>query len=159
MATLNHHDYLSLLQEVQKTLVQLTEIAQSKTDAVCGDDLMGLNDCMKREQALSLALRGYEQKRLAAMPVLGLEGVPLSMLAAHYPLDSQMEAKEVSESVLRQYHLYKSASEVARTTLECNLHQIEKILAEAGVEPVPGFGYGAGDMVAPPPSMRTDFRA
>ena len=157
--SLNHHDYLSLLREVSTTLEQLTDIAQHKTDAVLRDDLMGLDECMKQEQALSLALRGFEQKRLAALPGLDLVGVPLSMLSVHYPLDCQSEAKAVSEGLLNQYLIYNSAAEVARSTLECNLHQIEKILAEAGADPVPGFGYGVAGPVDPPPAMRTDFRA
>lgn len=156
---LNHNDYLSLLQEVSRTLEHLTGIAQKKTEAVRKDDLVALDECMKQEQALSLALRGYEQKRLAALPALGLVDVPLSMLSTHYPLDHQMEAKSVSEALLTQYRLYNSAAEVARSTLECNLHQIEKILAEAGVDPVPGFGYGTANSAVPPASMRTDFRA
>ncbi|MDF2838894.1 MAG: hypothetical protein K0S60_597, partial [Evtepia sp.] len=52
-----------------------------------------------------------------------------------------MEAKEISEELRCQYELFKGASEVARTTLECNLHQIEKTLAELGKDKDIGLGY------------------
>jgi hypothetical protein len=34
--------------------------------------------------------------------------------------------------------LYRSASDVARTTLECNLHQIERMMADESERPVGG---------------------
>lgn len=159
MTALTHTEYLALLQEVSSTLEKLTEVAQLKTAAVRMDDLATLNECMKQEQALSLALRGFEQKRTASLPALGLVGVPLSTLSSHYPLDHQMEAKAVSESALRHYRLYQSAAEVARNTLESNLHQVESFLAGAGVEAPPSFTYSGDGYAAPPQALRTDFRA
>lgn len=155
---LDYDAYLELLQNVSDTLTHLTRVSQEKSDAVRRDDLAGLDACMKQEQALSLTLRGYEQRRASAQACLGLEGVTLSALASHYPEERQLEAKAVSEELLRRYRLYQSASEVARSTLECNLHQIEQILASAGVEAASGTGY-VPPSVAPPQGLRTNFRA
>lgn len=150
--------YLSLLREISRTLVSLTETAHQKIAAVRQDDLAALNECIKREQALSLSLRGFEQKRAAATQALGLGSVPLSGLAAHCPTELQPEAKAAAEELLQNYQLYRSAAEVARSTLECNLHQIEKILAASGEEDVAGVGYAAAQP-EPPAPLKTDFRA
>lgn len=151
--------YLSLLREISRTLVSLTETAQQKTAAVRQDNLAVLNECLKREQALSLSLRGFEQKRAAATKDLGFdESIPLSGLAAHYPVELQPEAKAAAEELLQNYQLYRSASEVARSTLECNLHQIEKVLAASGEAEISGAGYDAAQP-EPPAPMKTDFRA
>jgi hypothetical protein len=60
------------------------------------------------------------------------------------------EAKQVVEQLRQQYQVYKGVSEAARAALECGLHEIEKVLGEAGAEPV-------GDEL--PAKMRTDIHA
>ncbi len=150
MAAMDYAGYLALLDSLCSTLDQLAGVEREKTAAVRGDDLKTLNECMKKEQAFALSLRGLEQKRLPALAQLGLGGVPLGGLAAHYPADMQLKARETVERLQSSYRVYASAAEVARSTLECNLHQIEKIIRDMGVDPA--------DNPGPPPSMRTDIR-
>lgn len=125
-----YEEYLKFLESLGQTLEQLTELAMEKADAVRKDDLVRLNACMNREQALSLALRSMDRKRETLLKQMGLEDVTLSGLAGRYPPALQARAREVAGRTQDQYRIYASAAEVAQTTLECNLHQIEKILAE-----------------------------
>jgi len=150
--------YLTLLRDLGETLANLTEIEQQKINAVRQDDLSLLNDCMKQEQVLSLTLRGYEQKRQTILHAQNMDDVPLGSLSAHVPEAYRAEAKQVSESLLRQYQLFNGAFEVAQNTLECNLHQIEKLLHDLGAEPTPASAYHERALDLPP-SLRTDFRA
>ena len=62
----------SLLEKLGQTLDQLGGIEKEKTDAVRRDDLLKLDSCMKREQAVSMTLRTLEQKRAALLPALGV---------------------------------------------------------------------------------------
>ncbi|MEG2222808.1 MAG: hypothetical protein RRY95_08790, partial [Oscillospiraceae bacterium] len=95
----------------------------------------------------------------AALLTLQLRDVTLRELPARYPQELQSEAKATADQVLEQYQIYQSAAEVARSTLECNLHQIEAILAAASAaEPAPLSGYRPASP-EPPPGMKTDFRA
>lgn len=158
MGTVDFRGYLALLQELGKTLERLTAIEQDKTKAALNDELDVMNECMKQEQAMSLALRGFEQRQQAALKALGLTDVPLSSLAAHAPEDLAMETRKVVEALQTQYALFHGAFEVAQNTLECNLHQVEKILADLGAVPVEGLGYEDPGPELPKP-MRTDFRA
>lgn len=48
------------------------------------------------------------------------------------------EAKAAAAKLRDRYVLYRSASDVARTTLECNLHQIERLLADEADAPLGG---------------------
>jgi len=150
--------YLTLLRDLKATLSQLTDIEHEKTQAVRNDDLNGLNLCMKQEQALSLSLRGFEQKQQAARVDLGLENVPLRDLAAHAPPPLQAETLQLAQELRLQYQVFHAAFEVAQNTLECNLHQIEKVLTDLGGEPRSTIGYeDPGPSL--PQNMRTDFRA
>ena len=122
-------DYLKLMRSLSKTLGDLTEVEHDKNAAAARGDLRGVEECMKREQVLSLTLRGYDQKRETMLAQLGLRNVTLKELERHSPPDLRMETKAAVEELRRQYELFQAASEVTRDTLEVNLRAIERIQA------------------------------
>lgn len=133
-----YREYFAFMEQLGQTLDQLTELAKEKTAAVRQDDLVGVDSCMKREQALGLSLRAMDKKRDALLAAMGLENVTLSGLAQHCPEEIRTEAKAAADKLRDRYELYRSASDVARTTLEVNLHQIEKMMADEADAPVGG---------------------
>lgn len=54
---MEYSDYLALLSELCQLFDQISHVEQQKIDAVQGHALDELNEAMKREQALTLALR------------------------------------------------------------------------------------------------------
>ena len=150
--------YLDLLRELSGSLDRLTGLAKEKTAAVRKDDLMGLDAALKQEQAMSLALRGLEQKRLTLLKGLGLENTPLTELPANCPAELRNETKKAVETLRRSYEVYRTAADVARDTLECNLHELEKLVEQMGGRQTGGAGYAAPS-AEPPKKMKTDFRA
>lgn len=148
---------LDMFDKLADCLGQLAELARQKTEAVRTDDLMALDQALKQEQALTLSIRGLESKNDALLKELGLKQVPLSRLPEHYPPELQLKAKQTVDNLHNQYDLYLSAAEVARNTLECNLHEIEKFLMQQGVDPSAGPGYTSLNL-EPPAPMKTDIR-
>ncbi len=140
-------EYLRFLEKLTGVLEQLTDIAKEKCGAVRKDNLAGLDDCMKREQVLSLSLRSMDRQREKMLAELGLSGVPLSGLAHRCPEELQMQAKQTADKLRRQFKVYQSAAETARSMLEINLHEIEKHM-----------GAGASNDGAPSDPV-TDLRA
>jgi len=65
--------YLALLGELSNSLDQLAGLAKQKNTAIRKDDLLALDQVLNQEQAMSLALRGQEQKRAKLLRELGLE--------------------------------------------------------------------------------------
>lgn len=120
-------DYLNFMKKLSRTLEELAQVEREKNDAVSEGNLSRVEECMKREQAMSLTLRGYDQKREKMLSELGLRGVTLSQLEEHSPDELQLETKAVVEELRRQYKLFQAASQVARDTLEINLRGIEQI--------------------------------
>lgn len=151
------NEYLLLLDQIRSELEHLTKLEQEKTEAVRNNDLLALDQVIRQEQAASLAFRGLEQKQLTLLHTIGLEHVALSSLAENFPPDMRLEAKQTVENLQTQYQIYCSCSEVARNTLECNLHEIDKIIAKS-IHPVEGPGYQAKSPDTPV-GMKTDFRA
>ena len=133
-----YREYFGFMGELGKLLDRLTELAKEKAAAVRHDDLLTVDNCMKQEQVLSLSLRAMDKKREALLAGMGLKDVALSDLAQHCPEEIRREARDASEELRTRYMLYRSASDVARTTLECNLHQIERMLADEADAPVGG---------------------
>ena len=64
-------DMLKLIRDLTRTLEDLTETQKNVASAVRTDDLEKLGECMKREQALSLALRNADQRRIKLQAELG----------------------------------------------------------------------------------------
>ena len=149
---------LTLFESIANHLRQLTELAKRKTTAVRKSDLLELDRIMKEEQAQSLALRGLEQKRISLLSQFELGNVPLTELPSRFPSQLQQKARESTEMLRREFSIYRSAAEIARNTLECNLHEVEKFLAAAGAANDIGTDYRNGEVDAPP-QMKADFRA
>ena len=133
-----YREYFAFMGELGKLLDRLTELAKEKAAAVRRDDLLAVDSCMKREQALGLSLRAMDKKRETLLDGMGLKDVSLSDFAQRCPEEIRKEARDASEELRVRYMLYRSASDVARTTLECNLHQIERMLADEADAPVGG---------------------
>jgi hypothetical protein len=125
-----YREYFGFMEQLGGLLDQLAELAREKTAAVRRDDLLAVDGCMKREQALSLSLRSMDRKRETLLKGMGLQDVSLSGFVQHCPEEIRIEAKAATEKLRSRYALYRSAADVARTTLECNLHQIEKLMEE-----------------------------
>lgn len=151
MAGTSWQDYLKLLRGLSRTIEQLTQVERDKNEAASSGDLKGVEECMKREQVLSLSLRGYDQKRTAMLADLGLEGVRLSGLAAHSPEELRLETRDAAEELRRQYALFQAASKAARHTLEINLRAIEQLQAQQAGD--------AAQAAEERKTHQTDFRA
>ena len=106
---------------------------------------------MKREQVLSLTLRGYDQKRDKLLAELGMTGLTLNQMESRSPEELRLETKAVAEELRRQYEIFQAASGAARNTLEVNLRAIERMQAvQAG---------DAAEAEETRKNHQTDFRA
>ena len=152
--------YLDTLDGISQDLDKLAGLCRKQSDTVRHDDLIALNEVMKQEQVLGLSLRGREQKRQKQAIQLGLDGSRLSALPQLVPKSLLPKAQASVEHLRRSYDGYQNAAQVARHTLEINLHEIDKILIAQGVDPAQAAAGYAPDVAAEPPTnMKTDFRA
>ena len=155
----DHQAYLKLLRELGDCLDRLGELSEQKAQTVRADDLLAMDEVLKQEQVLSLSLRGLEQRRVKLLAKLGLSDVPLAELPGKYPPELMDEAKQTVEGLRSSFKVFRARADMARSLLELNLHQIDKMIVAAGADPADvGAGYKAPGM-EPPKNMKTDFRA
>lgn len=119
-------DLLDLLDETGGELEQLTDLAHEKTAAVLHADLTALDSVMKREQAAAMRLRALDRRRGELLRELGAQDTPLSALPSRCPADLRQDARETAGRLRERADLYRAAADVARTTLEVDLHEIGK---------------------------------
>ena len=144
-------DYLKLMRSLSHTMKELSQVERDKNAAAARGDLQGVEACMKREQVLSLTLRGYDQKRDKLLAELGMTGLTLNQMESRSPEELRLETKAVAEELRRQYEIFQAASGAARNTLEVNLRAIERMLAvQAG---------DAAEAEETRKNHQTDFRA
>lgn len=158
-----YRSYLNFLRSICRGLERLTDLNVKKLAAAQQDDLMGLNDLLNQEQAQALNFRGLELTRDKLLPQLGLAGVPMSEIPGRFPPAMQAEARQAVAELKDRYAAYRQAAGKTRTLLEQNLHEVDSIIVQLGGPPAggpsgPGYG-GETEGSAPPPSMKTDFRA
>lgn len=129
-------DMSALLEELTAVLCDLAETQHGVVAAVRSDDLAQLGECMKHEQMLSLSIRSIDQRRIALQKQLGIENVTISDLPAKAPdTDTRDKIRDAAQKLTSQYQVTQSAVEVARSALECSLHNVEKQLSSLGVNP------------------------
>lgn len=157
-----YRSYLSFLRSMSRGLESLTGLNEKKLTAAQQEDLMGLNELLNQEQAQALNFRGLELTRDRLLPQLDLEGVPMDEVPGRFPPAMQAEARQTVEELKERYTVYRRAAGKTRTLLEQNLHEVENIIVQLGGSPAAPAGPGYGkepEGSAPPPSMKTDFRA
>jgi len=152
MKEITFQDYLELLKQLTHILEELTAIERKKTQAVCQDDLLLLSECMKQEQAMTLTLRGLDRKREAMLAEIELKEIPLSKLSEKAPVDERLNTKQIVEDLHRQYTLFRGTADVARDTLEINLHEIEKMMRKLD------RNHSQSHQDKLPSNIRTDFK-
>ena len=155
---MEYQQYLSLLSNLLQEIEHLTETAGKKREALQEHDLDQLNDCIKQEQAISLRLRGLEQKREKILSALGYSQITLQEMPKHCPKEYEGETRNLAERISRAYQMLQSIQTASRTMMEHDLRLIQKELENRGIAPEMDENYQQISG-AQPPEMRTDFRA
>ena len=148
--------YLELLQSILSNLSQLTKLVHRKLEVAQHDDLEALAEILNHAQALALALRGLEQKRLNLLRELDLSEVPLAQLSAHFPPEMEEAVRQTAVELMEQYRTYHDGAQTARGILEHNLREVDRVLAVLNADPAGNPGHVT--QTPSSPSAKADFR-
>ena len=148
--------YLELLQSILSNLSQLTKLVHRKIEVAQMDDLEALDEILNEEQALALAFRGLEQKRLNLLRELDLSEVPLAQLSAHFPPEMEEAVRQTAAELMEQYRTYHDGALTARGILEHNLREVDRVLAVLNADPAGNPGHVT--QTPSSPSAKADFR-
>ena len=124
----NIDKFIEVIQEIIDFFEQFQVLEKAKLEAVSRNDIIYLEDCMKKEQAEILVLRGLERKQLEVQKELGFENATFREIIELAPVEykAQLEAmyKELSNSI----DIFKSTTEGIKKSIELNLYAIDNAL-------------------------------
>lgn len=124
-------DYKELLNLVEKNTAlfqELADVQQIKFEAAQEQDAARLEECMKKEQAHTLALRGFDKKREELQKKLSFEGKTFRELIPLVP-DEYRELYETAFANLSDaYDHYRSTADCAKEMIEINIYKIGNII-------------------------------
>lgn len=155
---MEYRDYLRFLTELHQKMSDLIQIGQQKIAAVQSHDLDALNVCIRKEQAVSLSLRGMDQKRRNILSALNLSEVSLREMPGRCPEEFRTETARLVEQILKDVQIMESIQNPVRSVLEQELRVIQSELEARGVEQNLDADYQSAP-AARPAEMRTDIRA
>ncbi len=127
-----YSDYLKFLHDLSTALSDLTNIQNDKINAVKLHRLEELNEAIKKEQALSLHLRGLEKRRKTILKALDL-AVPLRLMPNACEAQYKEQTQIAVDEILNKNDMLTLARNSAANILEKNSALVQKALKNRGV--------------------------
>lgn len=122
------NDFISVIEDFILLFEDLTQIEESKLEAASKNRVTYVEDCMNKEQAAILKLRGLEKKREVTQEKLGFKGYTFQQILSETTGEEQEKLKELFDTLSRRIRQFQNINESARDMIEINLHMINKAI-------------------------------
>lgn len=125
----NLDDFIDLLEKLILLFDDLTDIEQTKLEAVKSKNMDTLNDCMKDEQVYLLQFRGLDKKRESIQKELGFENMKFAQIIANIK-DKQykQEFEELYSTLKETMDFYQQIHHNTKSIIEFNLMSIDRAI-------------------------------
>lgn len=121
--------FIKLIEEFVQFFDGLIPLEQEKLEAALKNRVSIIEDCMHKEQAAVLRLRGLEQKREKEQERLGLKDDTFRQILEKAPEDASSVLKPLFDRMSEQVRILQSISDSSKDAIEVNLHMIQSSLA------------------------------
>ena len=122
-------DFIKLIKEFICFFDELIPLEQEKLDAAVKNRVSFIEECMHKEQAAILRLRGLEQKRDKTQEKLGIKDYTFRQILENAPEDVSSVLKPLFDQMSEQVRTLQSISDNSKDIIEVNLHVIQSSLA------------------------------
>lgn len=126
--------FIRLIEEFIQLFEMLIPVEQKKLEAALENKVSFVEECVNKEQAAVLRLRGLEQKRECEQKKLGMEDYTFRQMLAEVPPDVVPVLQPLFDKLTEQMRTFKSVNDSAKDIIEVNLHKIQASLASSGTE-------------------------
>lgn len=122
--------FVSIINEFIQLFDELIPIEQKKLDAAVDNKVTVVEDCMNKEQAAILKMRGLEQKREQAQKDMDMDGFTFRQILEASSEEHADVLNPLFDQLSQQVTTFRSISESAREMIELNLHNIQSSLSQ-----------------------------
>ena len=132
----HYTDFISLIHDFIDLFRSLTTVEQQKLDAAVANDISILEDCMKKEQAFVLRLRGLEQQRDTLQKELRMEDLKFREILSRVPDEVKEELTPLFQELSEKVRIFQSINASAQDAILSLIHISEPTrLSEASRMP------------------------
>lgn len=124
-------EFRSLIKEFLELFDALTSVEQKKLDAAVKNQVTFVEECMKKEQAFVLQLRGLEQRRESQQEALGMKDLTFREMLEKVPSEVQEELQPLFQELSKKVRDFQSINENAKDAITINLHKIQGAMQSA----------------------------
>ena len=122
------NDFISVIEDFILLFKDLIQIEETKLEAASKNRVTYVEDCMNKEQAAILRLRGLEKKRDTVQEKLGFKGYTFQQILSETTGEDQDRLRKLFDTLSRQVRQFQDTNESARSMIEINLHMINKAI-------------------------------
>lgn len=122
-------ELIVVLKDIGDLLKKNIPLEEEKLKAVRDNKVSFVEDCMLKEQAVLLKMRGLEQKREQILKAAGYEGKTLREILEKVSPEERARLQPVIDEFLTNVQNFNSLNEESMKLIRLNLHQIEKAQA------------------------------
>lgn len=126
--------FIAVIQELIALFESLIPVEQEKLDAAIKNRVSFVEECMHKEQAFVLQLKGLEQKREAQQKLLGMDDYTFRQILEEVPAETASVLTPLFARLSDQIRLFQSINASAKDIMEVNLHVINSALAKKAME-------------------------
>lgn len=123
--------FIEVIKEFNDLFDTLIPIEQKKLDVMVKNQVSFVEECMNKEQATILRLRGLEKRREEAQKALGMEELTFRQILEKAPEDVRPVLKPLFDTLSQQVQTFQSVTTSSKDIIEVNLHNIQNSLQNA----------------------------
>lgn len=146
------NELLALLKKHVALFEELTAVEQKKLEAAQNYDVPVLEECMKKEQANTLVLRGYDKKRTQLLEALSFKDMTFRQIIPLLPKEYSYEFTQAFSQLNDAYSLYQSTSNCAKQVIEVNIYRLGNAISNIKNN----TNRSTADVYTPEGSVETD---
>lgn len=125
-------EFQRVIKEMIDLFHQFNGIEQMKLKSARANHVAAVDECMTREQALILKLRGLEQEREKYQKEAGYEGMKFREILAAVSPEEREVLYPLFDELGREMQLFQEVKEDAESVMRNNLRMIQKAMDSKG---------------------------
>jgi hypothetical protein len=123
------NDFITVIENLTLLFQELIQIEQAKLEASKKNRITHVEDCMNKEQAAILKLRGLDRKREICQENLGFKDYTFQEILSKTSGSEHDQLKSLFNNLSYYVRLFQDTNDSTRTMIELNLHRINNTIS------------------------------
>ena len=135
----NMDRFISLMKEMTQFFDAFQLIEKQKLEAAASNDILRLEEIMKKEQAEILVLRGLERKQQEIQAQMGCSGLTFREMIDRAPEQDRAELENLYSRLSESLDIFQKTTQSVKQAIDLNLHAIHKALEKVDAKQTRSF--------------------